>query len=218
MSSVIGRDVHDDHIRNEAAAGIAAALGRRWSLGADHGPGLGTAIDHEDGRALRITLARRSSTPYLTIRGVMPAGAQGLEPPSITARADRGERIALDVRRKLLPAYGAALEAARSHLADIDRLKAQREEAAGRLVAALPASRCSEDQRDDSVTVRSHLRLPASTPEGATNARVVARVGADGTTADIRADRLPVDIAAEIMRIIGRSAAARPCGVRSAAP
>lgn len=144
----------------------------------------------------------------------MPTDAQGLEPPSITARADRGERIALDVRRKLLPAYGAALEAARSQLADIDRLKARRKEAADRLAAALPASRYAEDRRDDSVTVRSHLRLPASTPDGAANARVVARVEADGATADIRADWLPVDVAAEIMRITGRSAAAPLWGTK----
>ncbi|MEU3907950.1 hypothetical protein AB0F20_29770 [Streptomyces goshikiensis] len=201
-------------ICTETAACIADGLGTPWAVGpSEHGPGPGPRIVHPDGRVLLVGAPRMHPTAYVTIRAQMPAGGETYEPAPVSARADRGQAIAKDISRKLLPAYAAALDSARQHVQAEAHATARRQAAATHLAGLVPGGRWSWDHPDATTRVTAHLALP----DAGRDVPVLARawIGGAGETADLRIERLPLDIAAQVMRVLARAArapASRPAG------
>ncbi|MEV6957205.1 hypothetical protein [Streptomyces sp. NPDC051183] len=189
----------------QAASEIAEGLGAPWTVGGDHASGRRAQIVHPDGLTLEVGAPRMHTTAYIRVHAVMPAGGEPFAPTPISARADRGKAIAQDVRRKLLPRYAEANTAARLHVLNEAWASARRREAAEHLCRLLPDGRWSSSHPDGAVTVTGSLSLPLPGTPRNSPVQARARLDESGATADLKIERLPLDVASKVVKVLAQA-------------
>ncbi|MFD8316136.1 hypothetical protein [Kitasatospora purpeofusca] len=184
----------------------AAAALDGWTVGKSHGD---TWLHHPDGGIVKIGQGKGRPV-RVEVTGILPAGSSQHMPAITVAAARGGTALADEIRRRLLPAYGEALDLAQAERAAAKRLADQYEQLLRQLRAPLPTA--TPDRWDPTKAFRWRAgprdfgRRP-SAPDWHTAAEV--SITGSQFEVDIRLRWLPAEVAAQILQLLGTAAAAR---------
>jgi hypothetical protein len=146
---------------------------------------------------LHLCGVEQNGTARLNIQAQLPAGwgaVEGITPPEITVRADRGaEAIAADITRRLLPLH--AERAARVHTAL--ELEARRTAVAATITDHFLA-------RMPGAIPDPHFPATASSSSGPDRFSASLRVGRASEMADLHLRDMPFDLVRGVVDLVGR--------------
>lgn len=180
----------------ERAADIAQALGQGWSVARidpDRHHEDRVTLDGPDGQGLFLEVSRYRSPGRIFISGVYPHDERNVsyaprEPLSISVAEGRpvGE-IAREIVRRFLPGYQTAYREARERLRRDEEIRAAERGLIARLAPLVGAT------------------APAHAPNRATHYHqggTYIVIETHGSSADLKLDRLPGDVAARVLAIV----------------
>ncbi|GAB3977434.1 hypothetical protein GCM10029978_067130 [Actinoallomurus acanthiterrae] len=188
--------INDDFLLH--ARELADRLGSGWQAHPTAIDPRGSELTHPDGRCLFVGFTSPDTPMQLVIRGIFPDSDHDRPPghrtPQITIAFNRGPTVwAAEIRRRLLPAYGAQLDRVRDYHAVCEQHHADREAVAAQILERLPGS-----WRFDSNTGR--LRLHWNPPWKAGSTRIT--VSADATHVDMDLDWVPRHVADAVITVL----------------